>query len=288
MPKARLLIYIAVTVVNLTAIVVWVLTARRRHLTDRPTPADGAIGFVTNFLDTLGIGSYAQITALFKLRGRPDDELIPGTLNVGSTIPTFISTLWFVTMVNVDPVLLACMVASAGAGAWLGAGIVSRMPRRATQLFMGTALLIAACFFILSNLGVSGPAGAAMDLGGWRFVLAVAVNFVLGALMCVGIGNYAPSMVLLALLGMHPIAAYPIMMASDGVLIPVASLGFLKSGRFAHGPAIGLILGGAIGTLCALPLVDAISSHLSLMRWFVTVVIIYAAVSMLRSAYRRA
>lgn len=287
MPKARLLIYVAVTVVNLSAIAVWIWTAKRRHLTERPTPADGAIGFVTNFLDTLGIGSYAQITALFKLRGRPDDELIPGTLNVGSTIPTFLSTLWFVSTVSVDPVLLACMVASAGAGAWLGAGVVSRMPRRAIQLFMGTALLIAACFFILSNLGVSGPAGAAMDLGGWRFVVAVAVNFVLGALMCVGIGNYAPSMVLLALLGMHPIAAYPIMMASDGVLIPVASLGFLKSGRFAHGPAVGLILGGAVGTLCAFPLVDAISTHLSLMRWFVTLVIIYAAVSMVRSAYRQ-
>jgi len=53
----------------------------------------------------------------------------------------------------------------------------------------------------------------------------------LGALMCVGIVNYAPSMALLAFLGMHPIAAYPIMIASDGVLIPVASLGFLRSGR---------------------------------------------------------
>jgi uncharacterized membrane protein YfcA len=136
----------------------------------------------------------------------------------------------------------------------------------------------------MNNLGVSGPTGTALDLGGWRFGLAVAVNFVLGALMCVGIGNYAPSMVLLALLGMHPIAAYPIMMASDGVLIPVASLGFLKSGRFAHGPAVGLIAGGVVGVLFALPLVNAISSHLSLMRWFVTVVIIYAAVSMLRSA----
>lgn len=284
MPKARILIYVAVTVVNLTAIIVWILTARRRQLRDRPTAGDGVIGFITNFLDTLGIGSYAQITAAFKLRGRPADELIPGTLNVGSTLPTFLSTLWFVSTVTVDPVLLACMVASAGAGAWLGAGVVSRMPRRAIQLFMGTALLIAAFFFILSNLGVSGPAGAAMDLGGWRFAVAVVVNFVLGALMCVGIGNYAPSMVLLALLGMHPIAAYPIMMASDGVLIPVASLGFLKSGRFAHGPAVGLILGGVVGTLCALPLVDAISNHLALMRWFVTLVILWAALAMLRSA----
>jgi uncharacterized membrane protein YfcA len=93
-------------------------------------------------------------------------------------------------------------------------------------------------------------------------------------------------MVLLALLGMHPIAAYPIMMGSDGVLIPVASLGFFKSGRFAHGPALGLTVGGLVGVVSAFPLVKAIGSHLTLMRWLVIVVIIYAAISMLHSARR--
>jgi uncharacterized membrane protein YfcA len=284
MPRARVFLYVVLVLVNVAAFAVWIWTARRRHLHERPRSGDIAIGFVTSFLDTLGIGSYAQITALFKLRGRPADDLIPGTLNVGSTASAFLVTLLFVIAVTVDPVLLACMVASAGAGAWLGAGVVSRMPRRGIQLFMGAALLIAACFFAMTNLGVLPPAGTAMGLEGWRFGVAVAANFVLGALMCVGVGNYAPSMVLLALLGMHPIAAYPIMMASDGVLIPVASLGFIRSGRFAHGAALGLTVGGAFGTLCAFPLVNAIATHLAVMRWLVTVVIIYAAVSMLRSA----
>jgi hypothetical protein len=204
---------------------------------------------------------------------------------VGSTVPAFIGTLIFVIAVTVDPMLLTCMLASAAGGAWLGAGVVSRMPRRAIQVVMGAALTIAACFFAMANLGVLPPAGAAMGLGGWRFGVAVAANFVLGALMCVGIGNYAPTMVLLGLLGMHPIAAYPIMIGSDGVLIPVASLGFFRSGRFAHGPAIGLTLGGVVGTLSAFPLVNAIAAHLTLMRWLVIIVIIYAAVSMLRSAF---
>jgi hypothetical protein len=128
------------------------------------------------------------------------------------------------------------------------------------------------------------PTGTAMGLGGWRFVVAVLANFVFGALMCVGIGNYAPSMVLLGLLGMHPIAAYPIMIGSDGVLIPVASLGFLRSGRFSHGVAVGLTLGGLLGTLVAFPLIKTIGEHLALMRWVVIVVILYAALSMLRSA----
>ena len=286
MPGPKAFLYVALVLVSGTSVAAWIWTARRRHLHERPTSADVAIGFVTNFLDTLGIGSYAQITALFKLRGRPADELIPGTLNVGSIVPVLGAAFLFMAAVTVEPVLLACMLASAAGGAWLGAGVVSRMPRRGIQLCMGVALLIAAFVFAMTNLGVLPPVGTAMGLAGWRFGVAVAANFVLGALMCIGIGNYAPTMVLLALLGMHPIAAYPIMMGSDGVLIPVASLGFFKSGRFAHGPALGLTLGGIVGVLCAFPLVKAIGSHLTLMRWLVIAVIIYAAISMLQSARR--
>ena len=208
--------------------------------------------------------------------------------NVGNAFPIIFGTLLFVTTVSVDPVLLASMVLSAGAGAWVGAGIVSGMQRRTIQLSMGIALLVAACFFTMTNVGVIPPTGTAMNLSGWRFVVAVGANFILGALMCVGIGNYAPCMALLAFLGMHPIAAYPIMIGSDGVLIPVASLGFLKSGRFDPSAAIGLTLGGVIGTLCAFPLVKTLSSHLTLMRWVVIGVITYAALSMLNSARRPA
>jgi uncharacterized membrane protein YfcA len=284
MPGPRTLLYAVLVLLNVAFIATWIATAKRRHLHERPWPSDVVIGLVTGFLDTLGIGSYAQMTALFKLRGNPADELIPGTLNVSSSIPVFFSTLLFVIGVTVDPVLLACMVSSAAAGAWLGAGVVSRMRRRTIQLFMGSALLIAACFFAMTNLSLFPPAGTSMSLAGWRFALAVAANFVLGALMCVGIGNYAPSMALLALLGMHPIAAYPIMIGSDGVLIPIASLGFFKSGRFSHRAALGLTAGGVVGTLSAFPLVSAIAAHIALMRWLVMIVIVYAAVSMLRSA----
>jgi uncharacterized membrane protein YfcA len=78
------------------------------------------------------------------------------------------------------------------------------------------------------------------------------------------------------------------MIGSDGVLIPVASLAFLRSGRFAHGVALGLTLGGLLGTLIAFPLIRTIGEHLTLMRWLVILVILYAALSMLRSARRTA
>jgi len=269
--------------VNIAFVIGWVWAARRYRLRERPGPADIAIGVVTDFLDTLGIGSFAPTTALFKFRGKPADELIPGTLNVGHNASAFLETVLFVTTVSVDPVLLGCMVASATVGAWLGAGLVSRLPRRTIQLFMGVALLIAAFFFVLKNLGALDVAGGtAFALAGWRFVLAVAVSFVLGALMCIGIGNYAPLMIMLALLGMHPLAAFPIMMTSDGILQPVASLAFFRSGRFAHGPSLGLIIGGVVGVLIAFYIVKQLP--LTAMRWLVIVVVSYAAVSMLRSA----
>ncbi len=256
----------ALLLVNIAFVVGWIWAKRRHRLSGRPTLIGVAIGMVTDFLDALGIGSFAPTTALFKIRGEPRDELIPGTLNVGHNTAAFLETVLYVTAVTVQPALLACMVGSAAAGAWLGAGVVSRLPRRAIQIFMGAALLVAAVFFAMKNLGGLQPSGS---------------DF--GALMCIGIGNYAPSVILLSLLGMHPLAAFPIMMGSDGIVQPVASLGFFKSGRFAQGPALGLALGGVVGVLVAFYIVKQLP--LTAMRWLVIVVVTYAALSMLRSAH---
>jgi uncharacterized membrane protein YfcA len=282
MNAAEIGLLVALVLVNIAFVIGWVWAVRRHRLHGRPGPADMAIGTITCFLDTLGIGSFAPTTALFKFRGIPADELIPGTLNVGLNPAAFLETFLFITVVTVQPALLACMVGSAAAGAWLGAGVVSRMPRRSIQLFMGAALLIAAFFFAMKNLGAFPPGGEAFGLTGWRFPFAVSVSFVLGALMCIGIGNYAPLMIMLSLLGMHPLAAFPIMMGSDGVLQPVASLGFFRSGRFAHVSALGLTAGGIFGVLVAFYIVKQLP--LTMMRWLVTGVVTYAALSMLRSA----
>jgi uncharacterized membrane protein YfcA len=286
MSATKIWLLVALAVLNVAFVIGWFWARRRHGLRGRPGLADLTIGFVTDFLDTLGIGSYAPTTALFKFRGVPDDELIPGTLNVGHNAAAALETVLFITVVPVEPLLLACMIGSAAVGGWLGAGIVSRMPRRAIQLFMGTALLIAACFFAMRNLGAFPAGGVAFALGGWRFALAVAVNFMLGALLCIGIGNYAPSMIVLALLGLNPLAAFPIMMGSDGLVQPVASLGFFRSGRFAQGPALGLVLGGSLGVLIAFFIVRELP--LTVMRWLVTVVVTYAGLTLLRSARRSA
>jgi uncharacterized membrane protein YfcA len=274
----------AVTAVNAVFGWKWIAAARQQPRPVRPGPIDLLIGFVTDFLDALGIGSFATTIALFKFRRTPSDDLIPGTLNAGHTPAAFVETLIFVTIVSVDPVLLVSMVASATAGAWLGAGIVTRLPLRAIQFFMGGALLLGAVLYAAANLGLFPAGGTAMSLAGAPFAIAAAANFVFGTLMTVGIGLYAPCMITLALLGLHPLAAFPIMMSSCALVQPVAGMRFLGRNRIAWSAAMGLAVGGVVGVLVAAFVVKQLS--LEALRWLAAGVVAYAALTMLRSAIR--
>src|SRR5271169_6733446 len=286
MNDAQRIFYWALGLAAVAFIIGAVRDARRREDRRWPKPIELAVGLVTDFFDTLGIGSFAPTTAIYKLRRMVPDELIPGTLNVGHTPSAFTESLIFVTAILVDPILLVTVIVSAAAGAWLGAGIVARMPRRAIQITMGIALLIAGSDFTAVNLGALPGGGTAMTLVGWKFALAVGINFVLGALMSAGIGLYAPCMITLALLGMHPIAAFPIMMGACALLQPVASLRFFQTGKFAWGASLGLTFGGVVGVLIAAFIVKSLP--LEWLRWLVILVILYAAFAMMRSAVQSA
>jgi uncharacterized membrane protein YfcA len=71
-----------------------------------------------------------------------DDRIIPGTLNVGLTLPTVVETFIYSTIIPVDVTTLFSMIAASVLGAWLGAGVVARWPKRAGQIGMGIALLV--------------------------------------------------------------------------------------------------------------------------------------------------
>src|SRR3984885_5028921 len=286
MNAAQIAFYVAIGIAGVAFIIGGIRAARSNPQVRWPAPVELVIGFVTDFFDTLGIGSFAPTTAIYKLRRIVPDELIPGTLNVGHTPAAIAETLIFVTAIVVDPVLLVTMVCSAAAGAWLGAGVVARLPRRAIQITMGVALIIAGIAFTAKNLGAFPGGGTAMSLAGWKFGLAVGINFVLGALMSAGIGLYAPCMVTLALLGMHPLAAFPIMMGSCALLQPVASLRFFQTGKFAWGASLGLTFGGVVGVLIAAFIVKSLP--LEWLRWLVILVILYASFAMMRSATQAA
>ncbi len=242
------------------------------------------IGAVTNFFDTLGIGSFAPTTAVTKFFRLSADENIPGTLNVGHSIPTIAQALIFIAIVSVDVTLLVCCLSAAVMGAVLGAGVVRRMPVRAIRLGMGGALLVAAALFTIRNLGLTPGGGAALALSGTAFVVAVALHFVFGALMTLGIGLYAPALITLSMLGMDPRAAFPIMMGACAFLMPTASLRFIKARRFDPALALGLTVGGVPAVLVAALIVKEMP--LDLLRWLVAAVVLIAAIMMLASGLK--
>lgn len=260
--------------------------AQQRAGGARPSALDTLTGFVTNFFDTLGIGSFAPTTAIFKLRARMPDENMPGTLNVGHALPTITEALIFIAIVTVDFTTLIGMIAASVAGAWLGAGVVARLPRRAVQLGMGIALLVAASLFLAANLKVMPAGGEALGLTGGTLAFAIAANFALGALMTLGIGLYAPCLILVSLLGLNPIAAFPIMMGSCAFLMPVGGLRFVRARRYDLRAALGLTLGGIPAVLLAALVVK--SMPLVWLRWLVVIVVLYTATVMLAAATRRA
>ena len=249
-----------------------------------PDTTGVAIGFISNFFDTLGIGSFATTTAMWRALKKVKDELIPGTLNVGHTPPTIVQAYIFTKLVPVEPMTLILMIAAAVAGAWLGASLVSGWSRRNVQLGMGSALLAAATLMLLAQLNLVPAGGTAIGLEGPKLMAGLAGNFVLGVLMTIGIGLYAPCMILIYLLGMNPLAAFPIMMGSCAFLMPVASSRFIRARRFDLPAALGLSVGGIPAVLVAALIVKRLP--LDYVRWLVVFVVVYTAAGMLRAATR--
>jgi uncharacterized membrane protein YfcA len=250
-----------------------------------PRFSDLLVGCITNFFDTLGIGCFAPTTAFYKLRARMPDELIPGTLNTGHALPAMTQALIFIATVSVDMTTLCGMILAAVLGAWLGVGFVSRLSRRAIQLGMGGALLCASVLFLAKNLEWMPGGGEALGLTGSLLVVAVLINGVLGALMMLGVGLYAPCLILVSLLGMSPLAAFPIMMGSCALLMPIGGARFVRTGRYHLGAALGLAVGGIPGVLAAAFIIKSLP--IFWLRWLVLVVVLYAAFEMLRSGLRR-
>ena len=278
------ILFVALALCTLVFTATWAYEVVSNHKASMPSVRDCLIGLLTLFFDTLGIGAFATTTAFFKLWHLVSDEDIPGTLNIGIVLPAVVEAFIYMSIVDVNIKTLVLMIVAATVGSWFGAGIVSRWPRRKIQIGMGTTLLVTAGFLLTSQLHLLPVGGDLLALTGWKLVVAVLANVLLGALMTLGIGFFAPCMMVIYLLGMSPRAAFPIMMGSVAFLGTVGSIRFVNSHRYRWKSAIGMTLGGIPGVLLAAYLVRSLP--LFWLRWMVFIVMIYTAMMMLRSSLK--
>lgn len=261
------------------------LWKKRNTYSDKPWSGLMGVGFFTNFLDTLGIGSFAQQTALFKFFKLVDDRIIPGTMNAGNTIPTVAQAFIFMTAVPVEPITLVSMSIAAPAGAVLGAGVVARMSRPRIQLGMGIGLLVVALTILAGQLNLMPLGGEAIGLTGWKLALIVVMSFIFGALQTIGIGFYAPCMAMVYTLGMHPRTAFPIMMTATALLMAASSTRFVKENAYDRKASVALTIAGLVGVFIAAFIVKSLP--LTVLKWVVCAVVLYTSIWMFKSAMQK-
>ncbi|MEO7654214.1 MAG: hypothetical protein ABIS23_00840 [Sphingomicrobium sp.] len=245
------------------------------------------VGAVTNFFDTLGIGSFAPTIAWFRLRKLVPDRLIPMTMLAGFILPALLQGLVFMILlgVRVDPLLiLACVVAMV-VGGYFSVPLAARAPIHLIQGIVGSALLLAAFFYSLSNLGLMPGGGVATSLPPVFFAVAVALHLLLGVLLAFGVGNYAPTLAVLSIMGLDPRLAFPIMATAAGMAGATAAARSLHLVKLDLRMALGLAIGAIPAVLIAAFIVKEMP--LTTLRWLVVVVVTYAGLTLLISAARR-
>lgn len=257
----------------------------RKQFSNKPWSGLLGTGFITNFFDTLGIGSFAQQTAIFKFFKLVDDRLIPGTMNVGNTIATVTQAFIFMTSVKVDPVTLVSMSTAAPLGALLGAGVVAKMPRRKIQIGMGAGLMVVALIILADLLKFLPLAGEAIGLTGWKLALVIILSLIFGALQTIGVGFYAPCMAMIYALGMSQVTAFPIMMTATAMLMAAGGARFVKENAYDRKTAISLTIAGVAGVFLAAYVIKSLP--LNVLKWVVCVVVFYTSVSMFFSSRQK-
>ncbi|MBV7391715.1 sulfite exporter TauE/SafE family protein [Enterococcus sp. ALS3] len=252
----------------------------RKDLGDSSWLINGVIGFIADFADTLGIGSFALTTLMLNATKQlKDDRLLPGILNVGHAIPVITEAIIFVTVIKVDVITLVSLVLAAIVGSFLGSKLVPKLSEKSIRKWIGWALVVTAILMFLRQtnmIAMLGEGNTATSLTGTKLVIGIIGNFIFGALMTFGVGLYAPCMAMVYMLGMTPLAAFPIMMCSCAGLQPVASFNFIREKAYDRKISLAITIGGIPGVIIASQFL--INLDISVISYLVILVIIYTGI----------
>jgi uncharacterized membrane protein YfcA len=269
------------------AILLFAFVLARAAIAERATPRPEAmlLGALVSFFDTLGIGSFAPTTAWLKFRRMVPDRLIPPTMLVGLTPPAMVESLVFIRLLGgqVDPVLLFGSGIAVLLGGLTGAPLVARARVWIIQLVIAVALVLAAIAYAMMNRDMIPSGGTAAALSPMLTIIAIAASFGFGILLNFGVGNYAPTLAMLGLMGLSPRLIFPIMALGAALMGAGACVRHIQMGKMDLKVVLGLAVGGIPAVLAAAFIVWKIP--IPLLRWLVIVVVIYAAAVMFRAAY---
>lgn len=245
------------------------------------------IGLVTDLLDTLGIGSFATTTTLFKATKMIDDDSqLPGTMNAVHVIPVLIQSLCFILVVKVEPLTLVSMAGASFVGALFGTRVTKNWHTPTVQRILGILLIIAAgitVYRLWSNPGAD-IIESAHGLSGIWLVIGIVFNLMIGVLMTMGLGNYAPELIFFSMMGLNPAVAMPVMMLDAAMIMIASTTQFVKNDRITWNGYAGMVLGGIVGVLIAVAFLSNL--NLNSLKALVVVVVFLTGVMLIRSSLK--
>ena len=257
------------------------------HLPEKINPAvNFGMGFIADFCDALGVGSYAVTIALNRIGKQIPDQLLPGTLAVGvGALPTVIESYVSMTIIPIEPLTLFLTSIAAAIGGWIGAKVISGFSEDKVRLVLG-GILIAVGIMQLYKMLTHPEAVLEGTIGvtGIFLIIGCIGEFIIGMLQAWGLGFFAPTLALFLLLGMNTKSIYPIMMSGAAAGIALSSVEFINTGQYAKKASLFLAIGGILGCVTALFIVK--SMDLKLMNWIVSFILLYVGSEMFIKGWR--
>lgn len=245
------------------------------------------MAFIANFFDTFGIGSFSSFFAMrniFKLM--PDNRTYNGSLVIQAALPTAMQSILFLGLINIDTVTLLVSCVSIASGGIISGYLVKYVSKRAILGVMLTTFAISAILIILNKLHLLNIGGELTSVRGDKLIILAAVMLIAGGLPAFGVGYYSIVLVVIFMLGVSPVVAYPIMTTASAVQMPMTAIPMIKNRQFLSVSTLLMTIAGTIAVLIAAPIISKISS--SELKWVLLVVLGYNITQLVKQLRKKA
>lgn len=155
-----------------------------------------------------------------------------------------------------------------------------------TEFLLFLGLVEVSPLTLISMIGANIVSKWAAGLVGWKLIVAVSVNFLLGALMTIGVGLYTPCIALCSALGLNVKIAFPVMFGFCAFLMPSCGFEFIKRGNYDRSAAVWMTVGGAVGIFIAFCIVRSLP--LTILPWIIIVDMLYTAAMFFKDVVKNA
>lgn len=244
------------------------------QLTKRERKRAALSGFLANFFDTFGIGSFSSYFALRNLfKIMPDNKRYNGTLVIQAILPTALQSILFLALVQIDAITLTTACVAIALGGIVSGYLVQYVSRGTILNVMLVTFILTAVVILLNKFGLLHVGGDLSQVRGSKLVVLAVVMFLAGCLPAFGVGYYSIVLVAIFFLGLSPAAAYPIMTTASAVQMPMTAIPMIRSKQFYSQSALILTVMGCIAVMIAAPIISKIDG--SMLKWVLLIVLGY-------------